>query len=79
MLADCPTGGVLITHTPPFGIADIQKDGSHEGSRAIHQGIMRCRPRLNLCGHIQNAWGMTGSLGQTSVHNLGPEINWFDI
>lgn len=79
MLEACPVGAVLVTHTPPFGSADVQSDGTHEGSTAIYDAVHLKTPVLNLCGHIHNAWGMTDRIGDTRVHNLGPGLNWFEI
>ena len=70
---------VLVTHAPPFGVADIQRDNSHQGSRSVRAWIERAQPGLCLCGHIHNAWGTTGSIGWTRVHNLGPTLNWFRL
>lgn len=78
LLAHCPDDAVLVTHSPPFGVADLQRNGAHEGSRAIRAVIERCRPRLVLCGHIHSAWGMMGVIGRSPVHNLGPTMNWFE-
>lgn len=70
---------VLVTHTPPFGCADLQRDGSHEGSKAI-AGVLSTRgPKLHLCGHIHFSWGVEGIVGETFVKNLGPKVNWFDV
>jgi Icc-related predicted phosphoesterase len=79
ILRRCPANAVLITHTPPYGCADLQRSGAHEGSRAIRAAIDEKQPLLNLCGHIHFAWGHSATLGTTRVHNLGPEINWFEI
>lgn len=79
LLADCPQGAILVTHTPPYGLADLQKDGSHEGSSAILDCVKMTSPQLVLCGHIHNAWGMRAQHGTTLVQNLGPRLNWFDI
>lgn len=79
MLATLPPSSVIVTHTPPLGYADLQRDGSHEGSAAICDYIREQGPRLALCGHIHNAWGMTGTIGDTRVYNLGPKLNWFEI
>jgi Icc-related predicted phosphoesterase len=79
MLASCPEGAVLVTHSPPFGVADLQRNGEHEGSRAIRATIEQRRPRLALCGHIHNAWGMHGMIGACPVHNLGPSAHWFAL
>ncbi len=79
LLSECPDQTVLITHTPPLGIADLQKDGSHEGSTAIRDAILTRNFRFSFCGHIHNAWGMSGMITNTPVHNLGPGVNWFEI
>mgnify|MGYP000105800716 FL=1 len=70
---------VLLTHTPPLGVADLQRDGSHEGSSAIRDAIAASQPQLCLCGHIHNAWGLTGRIGRTEVRNLGPGLNWITL
>jgi Icc-related predicted phosphoesterase len=79
ILRNCPRNVVLITHTPPYGCADRHRDGTHRGSRAIRKAIDEQEPLLNLCGHIHSAWGSSGILGKTRVHNLGPGINWFEV
>lgn len=78
-LAACPSNAVLITHTPPLGYADKQNDGTHHGSRAIVAAIEEKQPVFNFCGHIHPSWGASGNIGKTSVHNLGPSINWFEL
>ncbi|RLJ41148.1 hypothetical protein BCF46_2936 [Litoreibacter meonggei] len=78
-LAPCPDGVVLVTHAPPFGTADLYKDGTHGGSTAIHDAIKLKQPRLALCGHIHNAWGTEGTIGATKIRNLGPAPVWFEI
>lgn len=70
---------VLLTHTPPFGYCDLQRTGVHEGSRAIAEAVTRHQPRLCLCGHIHHAWGSVEQLGQTTVHNIGPEPVWYEV
>lgn len=76
-LSACPDDAILITHAPPFGTADLYKDGTHGGSTAIRDAIKRKQPRLALCGHIHHAWGSEGSIGATKVTNLGPAPVWF--
>ena len=71
-LADCPDNAVLITHMPPFGFADLQRDGTHDGSKSIAAAIVEKQPAFHFCGHIHSAWGTSGKIGKTSVHNLGP-------
>ncbi len=78
-LERCPENAVLVTHTPPMGCADMQRDGTHEGSQAIAEALITRRPALHLCGHIHNSWGASGMVGDTFVKNLGPSANWFEI
>jgi uncharacterized protein len=77
LLQGCPTGAVLVTHSPPFGVADVQTTGAHDGSRGIREKVEAVKPRLHLCGHIHHAWGTSGVIGECPVHNLGPTVNWF--
>ena len=79
LLEGCPVGGVLVTHTPPQGLADRQRDGAREGSVSIRRCVETAAPRLALCGHIHAAWGMRAECGPTLVANLGPTINWFEL
>ena len=79
MLQACPRGGVLITHTPPLGVADMQADGSHEGSAAIRAIVEKRQPRLHVCGHIHHSGGVSGKIGACAVHNVGPVPTWLSL
>ena len=79
MLTLCPARAVLVSHSPPQGIADQQKDGRHSGSAALRDAIAQHQPRLTICGHVHNAWGQSGTIGQTPVHNIGPAPKWFVV
>jgi Icc-related predicted phosphoesterase len=79
LIRGCPPSAVLVTHSPPFGCADVQRDGAHEGSRAVRDAVLATKPRLHLCGHIHHAWGTHGIVGECRVHNLGPSVNWFVV
>ena len=49
---------VLVTHTPPYGILDM--DGSIlYGSRELLERVRVIRPRLHLFGHIHKSYGTT--------------------
>lgn len=72
LLADCPQGAVLVTHSPPFGHADEDGTGRHLGSRAVLEAVQRARPRLVICGHIHASWRQQSQIGQTLVVNAGP-------
>lgn len=70
---------ILITHSPPKGVADTTSGGQSVGSVAIRDAIARFQPKIALCGHIHDSWGKSGTIGDTKVHNLGPKPNWFEI
>ena len=78
-LNHCGRTDILITHSPPKGVADVTSQGVSVGSTAIHAAIERLQPQLALCGHIHDSWGQTGQIGATHVVNLGPTPNWFEI
>ena len=73
LLEACPEGCVLAVHSPPRGHVDVSGAGRHLGSEAVLRAIERTRPRLVLCGHIHESWGMESRIGPTPVINLGPE------
>jgi len=79
MLDACEEADILVTHSPPMGVADMTSAGISVGSIAIRDAIERIQPDLALCGHIHESWGQEGYVGRTRVRNLGPGINWFEI
>lgn len=79
MLAPCAGADIVITHSPPRGVADVTSQGQSVGSTAIREAIARIRPRLALCGHIHDSWRREGMIGATRIVNLGPRPNWFEM
>lgn len=78
-LNQCGSADILFTHSPPKGVADMTSSGHSVGSTAIRDAIARIGPRLALCGHVHESWGVEGRIGRTRVVNLGPEPTWFDL
>ena len=77
LLADCPAGCVLVSHSPPKGAVDASSSGRSLGSTAVLDAITRMRPALVVCGHIHESGGRTATIGTTPVVNAGPEgIEW---
>ncbi len=72
VLAGCPRGAVLVSHSPPKGHCDRASFGRSLGSRAVLECVERCAARLVLCGHIHGAWGSESRVGESRVINLGP-------
>ncbi len=79
MLGECDTADILISHSPPKGVADITSQGFSVGSVAVRDAVKRLQPKLVFCGHIHDSWGQTGMIGASKVVNLGPWPNWFEV
>src|SRR5262249_13196515 len=77
LLAGCPVGGVLISHSPPNGTLDVSARGQTLGSVAVREAVLRQRPALVVCGHIHACAGQQAAIGPTSVINAGPQgVEW---
>ena len=79
LLAGCPRGGVLVTHSPPHGIADANSAGEHLGSHSVLAAVKRTKPRLVVCGHIHDSWNSVEKIDDTVVINAGPEGVEFEL
>ena len=44
LLQDCPSGGVLISHSPPKGVLDLSSDGRSLGSQSVRETIKTKKP-----------------------------------
>jgi hypothetical protein len=50
---------IFLSHSPPAGCKlDRTMSGEHVGSTSVRSWIGRLRPRLFVCGHIHEAWGV---------------------
>ncbi len=78
LLAGCPRGAVLVSHSPPFGHLD-DVGGRSMGSRAVLEGVQRAQPRLVVCGHIHGRWGSESWIGSSHVVNAGPRGRVVDL
>lgn len=78
LLAQCDAPDILVTHSPPKGVADSTGTGLSVGSTAIRAAIERCQPPLAVCGHVHDSWGQGGLIGATHVLNLGPDPVWLE-
>ncbi len=73
LLAGCPPGCILVTHSPPHGAVDVSAEGTHLGSAAIRKAIIRALPQLVVCGHIHASGGQQATIGLTPIINAGPQ------
>ncbi len=77
LLASCPDGAVLVSHSPPKGAGDLDGQGRSLGSHAVRDATLLKRPRLVVCGHIHASAGGDVLLGETPVVNAGPGgVEW---
>jgi Icc-related predicted phosphoesterase len=77
LLAGCPRGCVLVSHSPPKGAVDADSRGRSLGSAAVRDAVLRCEPRLVVCGHIHASAGQHALLGRSLVVNAGPVgVEW---
>jgi Icc-related predicted phosphoesterase len=72
LLRECPSGAVLVSHSPPKGAVDEAGSGRSLGSTAVRDAVIRLKPRLVVCGHIHACAGQRGAIGSTPVINAGP-------
>jgi len=79
LLAECPAGAVLASHSPPRGLCDTTSAGEHAGSEAVLEAIRQKRPRLVVCGHIHDSWEAESREGETVVINAGPRGRLVDV
>jgi Icc-related predicted phosphoesterase len=75
LLASCPDGAVLISHSPPKG----HLDGRGLGSEAVLRAIEEKRPPLVVCGHIHEDGGKEERVGDTRVLNAGPAGTYVEL
>jgi Icc-related predicted phosphoesterase len=64
-----PSGvDILVTHGPPHGVLDQNSAGIHCGSHSLLRWIKDYKPRLVVCGHIHEGYGIA-LIGNTLVVN----------
>lgn len=72
LLANLPSGGVLVSHSPPKGCLDVDSNGTSRGSETVRDAIVAKRPALVVCGHIHACGGRTELYHGSVVVNAGP-------
>ena len=60
---------ILITHGPPFGFGDLCSNGLRAGCQdLLHEIRRRVKPKLHVCGHIHEGYGLERQNGITYVN-----------
>ena len=79
LLAPFESADLVVSHSPPSGVADVDSSGISRGSTALRDFVERAKPQLFVCGHIHDSWQVSGSIGGCHVRNLGPEPHVLEI
>ncbi len=79
---------VFLSHTPPLGTLDRTQRGVSVGSAAVRRFVVESRPRLFVCGHIHEAWGVdrlegvpcinAGAYGEPYPQEIVWAVDWLD-
>lgn len=72
LLEACPERAVLVSHSPPKGLADRSSSGQSLGSTAVRDLIVQKKPLLVVSGHIHASAGKSVTFNGTPVVNAGP-------
>lgn len=59
---------LLITHGPPYGIADMTVRGVRAGCEALLERVREIKPLLHLFGHIHEGYGVHSTDGTIAVN-----------
>jgi Icc-related predicted phosphoesterase len=79
LLKGFPSGGVLVSHSPPKGCLDVDGGGESRGSTAVRELILAKKPPLVVCGHIHACAGRKEMFHGTAVVNAGPNGVFVEI
>ncbi len=54
---------VVLTHGPVYGILDVVINEQHAGDRDLLKKILEVKPKVHVCGHIHESYGMVRRQG----------------
>ncbi len=78
-LAAIGAADILMSHSPPKGVADVLTGRGSIGSVSVREAVERLAPRYLFCGHVHDCWGQGGTIGGTEIRNLGPRGLLFEV
>jgi Icc-related predicted phosphoesterase len=53
-----PGTDILITHGPVYGLLDRKAGGNHVGCKDLLRKVEEIKPKLHVCGHIHEGYGL---------------------
>jgi Icc-related predicted phosphoesterase len=54
---------LLLTHGPVYGILDQVLNEQHAGDRDLLRKVLEIKPKVHVCGHIHESYGMLKRFG----------------
>ena len=73
-----PDTDILITHGPIFRTLDKNSEGQHVGCKDLFNKVQEIRPKVHICGHIHESYGIVDNMGikfiNASVVNKNYEL-----
>lgn len=72
---------ILITHCPPYGFGDLLAEGSsepntHIGDKKLLDRINKTKPKLSICGHIHEGYGVRDAKDTTFINASSVDENY---
>ena len=49
---------ILLTHGPVYGVLDMLPNEQHAGDRDLLKKVLAIKPKVHVCGHIHESYGM---------------------
>ncbi|MBE7640755.1 metallophosphoesterase [Salegentibacter sp. BLCTC] len=59
---------ILITHTPPYKIKDILKNGQHAGCASLLKILQKRQIKIHIFGHVHDSYGVTSITGTKFIN-----------
>ena len=70
---------VLLTHGPPYGIRDLNWQGTLTGCADLNQRVWEVAPALHVFGHIHEAYGVTEVNGTRFVNAACLDVQYWAV
>ncbi len=58
-----PDTDILLTHGPVHGVLDTVVNEQHAGDKDLLKRIIEVKPKVHVCGHIHESYGVTKRYG----------------
>lgn len=59
---------IIITHGPVFRALDKTTGGEHVGCKDLFNKVQEVKPKVHICGHIHEAYGIIDKSGITFIN-----------